>query len=123
MRLAGRRRFQRLHDEGLDLRICDGAGRADARFVIQALQAPLNKLTAPLGHGGLRRPQTTDHGVVGGVDAREDDARAKRHRTIHSGPLRQSDERRALVLGNHDFGSGATALRHAPVRSHFAGLS
>lgn len=38
VRLAGRRRLERLHDDGLDLLIGDRAGRADARLVIQPLE-------------------------------------------------------------------------------------
>ena len=114
MGLAGRRRLERLHDDGLDLLIGDRAWRADARFVIQPVEPTLDKSAAPLPHGRLRRPQAARHRRVRGVDTRQHDPRAKRHRAIHAGALRQSDERRALVVGDHYFGSGAVRFLPCP---------
>ena len=79
VRLARRRRLERLHDDGLDLLIGDRAGRADARFVIQPLEPALDELAAPLRHRGFRRPQAAGHGRVRGVDTRQHDPGAKRH--------------------------------------------
>ena len=123
MRLARRRRLQRLHDDGLDLLIGDRAWRADPRFVVQPLEPALDELPAPLRHRRLRRPQAARHGRVRGVDTRQHDPRAKRQGAIDARALRQSHERRALVVGDHDFGAGASNLWHAPVRSQVGHFS
>jgi hypothetical protein len=123
VRLAGRRRLERLYDDGLDLLIGDRAWRADARLVIQALEPTLDKLAAPLRHSRLRRAQPARHGRIRGIDTRQHDACAKRHRAIHASALRQSHEGRALVVGEHHFGSGASNLWHAPVRSQVRAFS
>ena len=57
------------------------------------------------------------------VDTRQHDPCAKRHGAIHAGALRQPYERRALVVGDHDFGSRASNLWHAPVRSQVRNFS
>ena len=123
VRLAGRRRLERLHDDGLDLLIGDRAWRADARFVIQPLEPARDELAAPLRHRRLRRPQAARHGRVRVVDTRQHDAGAKRDRAIHAGALRQSHEGRALLVGDDHFGSGASNLWHAPVRSQVRNFS
>jgi hypothetical protein len=123
VRLAGRRRLERLHNDGLDLLVGDGARRADARFVIQPLEPALDELAAPLRYRRLCRPQATRHGGVRGIQTCQHDPCAKRYRTIHPGALRQSHERGALVVGDHDFGSGASNFWHAFVRSQVRSFS
>ena len=117
MRLAGRRGLERLHDDGLDLRIGDRARGADARFVIQPLEPPLDELAAPLRHRRLRRPHAAGHGRVRVVDTGQHQPGTKRHGASHAGALRQPHQGRALLIGDHDFGSRASNLCHAPVRS------
>src|SRR5678815_5957723 len=63
VRLAARRRLEGLDDDGLNLLIRDRARRAHPRFVVQPLESALDKLAAPLGHSGLRRPQTASDGL------------------------------------------------------------
>ena len=123
VRLAGRRRLKRLHDDGLDLLIGDCAWRADSRFVIQALEPARDELAAPLRHRGLRRPQAARHGRIRVVETRQNNPCAKRHRAIHAGALRQLHEGCALVVGEHHFGSGASNFWHAPVRSQVRNFS
>ena len=123
VRLAARRRLERLHDDGLDLLVGDRAWRADARFVIQPLEPVLDELAAPFRHGRLRRPQPARHGRVRRVDTRQHDPCAKRHGAIHAGALRQPYQRHALVVGDYDFGSRASNLWHAPVRSQVGDFS
>jgi hypothetical protein len=47
---------------------------------------------------------------------------ADHNRTIHTGALRQSHKRRALVVGDHNFGSGRP-LFGMPLLDHSSGIS
>jgi hypothetical protein len=55
--------------------------------------------------------------IIGGIDTPQYDPCAKRHCAIHAGPFRQSREGRALVVSDHHFGTAASNLWHALVRS------
>jgi hypothetical protein len=122
MRLARRRSLQRLYDDRFDIRIGNAPRRPDARLVIQPLQPPLDELASPLRHRRLGGPQPLSDRAVWRVDARQDNPRAKRHRSIHARPFRQADQLRVLVVGDHDLGSGASHRRHA-LLAHTSGTS
>jgi hypothetical protein len=71
------------------------------------------------GKGGrvsLGRPQAARHSRVRVVDTRQHDPCAKHRRAIHTNAL-QSHEGGALVVGDHNLGSGTSNLWHVPVRS------
>ena len=82
--LAGRRRLQRLHDEGLDLLVGDRAWGADARLVVQPREPARDELAAPFGHRRLRGPQAARHRRVRVVGTRQHDPGTKRQRAIHA---------------------------------------
>ena len=100
VRLALRRRLQRLDDDGLDRLVGDRPRRADARLVIQPLEPALDKLAAPLRHRRLRRPQAARHGRI----------RCRRHT-----PARSARETRRARFTRARFVKRTSAARSSSV--------
>jgi hypothetical protein len=116
VRFPWRRRFEGFHNHRLDVLIRDRAWRAHPRFIVDAVQPPVEEPLTPLADRRIGGAAAARHGAIRrAVGTRQHQSRAEGQRPICPRSLCQPDQRAAFIVRDDQWCFGASNNRHAPL--------